>query len=65
MKKTDIQSIQKSLTEIMLDQMLLELDEHELFHAKDIERLRELVKSGNISKSKLVVDVLKATDEEQ
>ena len=55
----------ESLVETILHQMLAELEGNEAFQPQYIDRLRELVASGDLSKPQKVMDALTSEGEEQ
>ena len=61
----DEATIQESLLEQILDDMLARVGEGEEFDAITIEKLKQIAQSGDLTKPRLVVAAIKLVSEEQ
>ena len=61
----DEATIQKSLLEQILDDMLARVGEREEFDPITIEKLKQLAQSGDLAKPRLVAAAIKLASEEQ
>jgi len=61
----DEATIQKSLLEQILDDMLARVERREEFDVLSIEKLKQLAQSGDLTKPKQVAAAIKLASEEQ